>query len=114
MSIRLDIRNAIPKGLDRTASLCLYRVAQEALHNVIAHSQGTQAVVELMAREGDIVLRILDDGIGFDRERVNVGLGLQSMRERVRSVDGSIDILSSPKMGTRIEVRVPIGRSKVE
>jgi two-component system sensor histidine kinase UhpB len=105
VSIRLDI-GTLPDRLKPSTSLCLYRVAQEALHNVIAHGQATTADVEVRADEGRISLRVVDDGIGFDLRSEPVGLGLQSMRERVRSVGGSIDIVSG-SVGTRIEVRVP-------
>jgi signal transduction histidine kinase len=63
--------------------------------------------VELGADSVRILLRIIDDGLGFDVRHVAHGLGLPSMRERVRSVGGSIDITSRPKLGTRVEVRVP-------
>jgi NarL family two-component system sensor histidine kinase LiaS len=64
--------------------------------------------VELSADDGQILLRIIDDGVGFDLSHEVAGLGLASMRQRVQVVGGSIDISSSLKRGTRIEVRVPI------
>jgi len=106
-SINFKVGNA-PSRLQPTVSLCLYRIAQEALHNVAAHSQARTVEVELHADDRQIVLRIIDDGIGFDLKRETAGLGLPSMRERVRSVGGSIDMISSPKTGTRIEARVPL------
>ena len=105
--INLKIGN-VPNQLPSSASLCLYRVAQETLHNVIKHSQAKNVQVELSADDGQILLRIIDDGVGFDLSHEVAGLGLASMRQRVRVVGGSIDISSSLKRGTRIEVRVPI------
>ena len=96
--INLKIGN-VPNQLPSSASLCLYRVAQETLHNVIKHSQAKNVQVELSADDGQILLRIIDDGVGFDLSHEVAGLGLASMRQRVRVVGGSIDISSSLKRG---------------
>lgn len=98
----------LPAGLPYSTMLCLYRVTQEALHNIVTHSQASNIQVELEAGDKGMLLRISDDGVGFDVDDAEVGLGLPSMRERVRSVGGSIEITSSPKSGTRIEVRIPL------
>jgi signal transduction histidine kinase len=107
LSIDLKIGN-LANQLSSSTSLSLYRVAQEALHNVIKHSQAKNVQVELSSDDGQILLRIIDDGLGFDLSHEVAGLGLASMRQRVQAVGGSIDISSSLKRGTRIEVRVPI------
>jgi signal transduction histidine kinase len=106
LSINVTV-GILPKRVNPSVSLCLYRVAQEALHNIISHSQAGNVQVELGADNVQILLRIIDDGLGFDVGRVAPGLGLPSMRERVRSVRGSIDITSKSKLGTRVEVTVP-------
>lgn len=98
----------MPRQLDSSVSLCLYRVLQETFHNVMSHSQAKRVRVELAADHGRVLLRIIDDGVGFEPGRASSGLGLASMRQRVSSVGGSIDITSSPMAGTRIEVRVPL------
>jgi signal transduction histidine kinase len=106
ISIHLTTGN-LPDQLQPSISLSLYRIAQEAMHNIITHSQAMNVQVELGADDSRISLRIIDDGVGFDPNRVAGGLGLESMRQRVQAVGGSIDISSSPNSGTRIEVRVP-------
>ncbi|HEX5271566.1 MAG TPA: PAS domain-containing sensor histidine kinase [Gemmataceae bacterium] len=90
--------------------LCLYRIAQEALRNVVKHSGARQARVELGGSDGEVSLRIADDGAGFahDDGDGRGGLGLVSMRERLRLVGGSITIDSRPAAGTRIMVHVPM------
>jgi signal transduction histidine kinase len=113
LSINLAIDN-LPRQLQPPISLCLYRVAQEAFHNVITHSHAKNVHVELRADGRGILLQINDDGVGFDLRNAKSGLGLASMRERVRSVGGSIDITSSPKAGTRIEVQVPFPEDRSE
>lgn len=111
LSIQVAVSN-LPSRLPPSDSLCLYRVAQEALHNIISHSQAKNVKVDLSADGERILLQIIDDGLGFDVARIGSGLGLPSMRERVRSVGGCIDITSSPKAGTKVEVTVPIEEAR--
>ena len=101
---------AVPRAVPEDTALCLYRIAQEALHNVVKHSGGTAARVELAMEGSELLLVIVDDGVGFDAEtmRVNGSLGLVSMSERARFVHGRLSIESHQGRGTRIDVRVPI------
>jgi PAS domain S-box-containing protein len=92
-------------------SLCVYRVLQEALHNAIKHSGVQRFVVQLSALPGEIALQVSDTGAGFipvDRG-LSRGLGLVSMRERVRMVGGVISIRSMPAGGTTVLARIPLG-----
>lgn len=98
----------IPTQLQPVVSLTLYRVAQEALHNVLKHSHANKVDVELAADDKAVLLRITDDGIGFKPASVTDGVGIASMRERVRSIGGTLDLTSSPGKGTKIEVRVDL------
>jgi signal transduction histidine kinase len=100
----------VPDEIAADTALCLYRVVQEALQNVIKHSGAKHARVELSGSTDAIGLRIADDGAGFDPSQVDGkgSLGLVSMRERLRLVCGDIVIDSKPADGTRIEVRVPL------
>jgi signal transduction histidine kinase len=99
----------VPARVSADVSLCLYRVAQEALHNVVRHSGATQASVRI-ARESDaLTLQIADQGVGFSLVDVDrAGLGLISMQERISFLGGDVAIHSSPGGGTRIRVRVPL------
>ena len=100
----------VPAGLSHEIALCLYRIIQEALHNVVKHSAAASASVRLEAHSGEIVVTVVDDGRGFDPlvESAMNGIGLLSMRERTRQVDGSIVLTSQPGLGTRIQVRLPL------
>jgi PAS domain S-box-containing protein len=102
---RYDVRSTLPPEL----GLCLFRVLQEALHNATKHSGVKQIEVQLHEKLGEIHLIIRDSGTGFDVEAalLGKGLGLTSMRERVRLFNGSIEIQSKPLAGTTIHVRVP-------
>jgi PAS domain S-box-containing protein len=101
---------SVPRTVPEDTALCLYRIAQEALHNVVKHSGGTAARVELTMEGSELRLAIADDGIGFDpqRMRANGSLGLVSMGERARFVHGHLCVESHAGKGTRVEVRVPI------
>jgi PAS domain S-box-containing protein len=101
---------SVPRAVPQDTALCLYRIAQEALHNVVKHSGGTAARVELAMEGGELWLAIADDGVGFDPKtmRADGSLGLVSMDERARFVHGLLSVESEPGKGTRVEVRVPI------
>ena len=111
VSIRQTVGD-LPEPLQPRVSLCLYRVMQEALHNIVVHSRATEAEIILRSEGGRVFLLVVDDGVGFTVGKESPdGLGLASMRERVRSIGGSIDVVSSPMKGTRIEVRVSPGET---
>ena len=101
---------SVPRAIPEDTALCLYRIAQEALHNVVKHSGGTTARVELTMECSELRLTIADDGVGFDPETMhaNGSLGLISMSERARFVHGLLSVKSHTGKGTRVEVRVPI------
>ncbi len=109
IAIQCECRD-VSRWLPPEVALCLYCVTQEALHNVVKHSGANRATVELTASDGELRLSISDDGKGFDHETTQTkqGLGLLSMRERVRLVDGQIEWRSQPGAGTRVDVRVPL------
>jgi signal transduction histidine kinase len=100
-----DFLGQIPKD----AGLCLFRIAQEALRNVVKHSGAAEAKVELTPCGDHIDLCVSDSGAGFDVASVNgEGLGLISMRERLRLIGGHLSIESEVSRGTRIRARVPL------
>ena len=108
IKIELD-HKAIPRSLRPDIALCLYRIAQEALRNVVRHSGAKAARVVLSRHEDRIHLTVSDRGTGFDPESIaQTGLGLISMRERLRLVGGEVSIASQPSQGTRVEARVPL------
>lgn len=87
----------------------LYRVAREALHNVMKHAQASTVVIRLEEDEDEVQLDIVDDGRGFDPNESFTGhLGLQSMRERMKALGGQISITSEAGAGTHVSVRLPL------
>jgi PAS domain S-box-containing protein len=99
----------VPRRLPKDISLCLFRIAQEALHNAVKYSGTNQFSVALSATEEEVQLVVQDAGAGFDVEeaRKNPGLGLVSMQERAHLVHGSLSIESKPGEGTRIFAAAP-------
>ncbi len=102
--------DGVPASIPGDTALCLYRITQEALRNVIKHSGARHARVELSGSPDGVSLRISDDGSGFDPASAagKGGLGLASMRERLHLVGGEIAVDARPSGGARIEVRTPL------
>jgi signal transduction histidine kinase len=98
-------QESIPVAPD--LSLCLYRITQEALHNIAKHSHARRAQIRLELEPGAVCLDISDDGAGFDVAAGGEGLGLVSMRERANFAGGRF-VVESDGTGTRIVVRVPL------
>jgi signal transduction histidine kinase len=98
----------LPARLDWDISLCLFRVAQEALHNVVRHSQAKSCSVHLSLAHHHIVLRITDDGIGFASKQEHPGLGLINMSERLELLGGKLKLGSAPQQGTIVQASVPL------
>ena len=99
----------LPQGVNAAISLCLYRIAQEALHNIARHSGALHAYMHISHEDHDICLQIADSGVGFEPHVTrHAGLGLVSMRERVGVLNGTLVIHSAPGRGTRIAARIPL------
>jgi len=87
----------------------IYRIAREALHNIVKHARATTIDFRLVCRPDNILLTIADDGQGFDPAAAPPGhLGLQSMRERAAQINSRFTLESAPGQGTRIELHVPL------
>ena len=110
--VRIEFKHSdIPAALPKEISLCLFRVLQEALQNAVKHSGAADVSVKVQGTLDGIHLTVSDSGVGFNwRHAVNGrGLGLISMRERLRLVNGELSIQSEPGRGTTILARVPHG-----
>jgi signal transduction histidine kinase len=107
------VADALPARLDGDAELACFRVLQEALTNVARHAHASRVRVELRRTASEIVLRVEDDGVGFDvvgvrrRRAARPSLGLTGMSERMSTIGGSIELTSTPGCGARIVARLP-------
>ena len=98
-------------AISSDAALCVYRITQEALRNVVAHAGATRADVTLVQAGSQARITIADDGRGFDvahRAERDPGLGLVSMSERARVLGGTVSIVSGPNQGTRVQATIPM------
>jgi PAS domain S-box-containing protein len=109
LDLSLEI-GPLPTAIRRNVALCLFRVAQEALNNVIRHSGAGSAEVVLRQMNGGLLLAVRDEGAGFDPAKPRSGrhLGLASMGERVRLANGTLDIESAPGQGTSVVAWLPV------
>ena len=99
----------VPGNLPKDVSLCLFRIAQEALHNAVKYSGVSELKVELYRMADELHLVVTDKGAGFDVQeaRRKGGLGLLSMQERIHLVHGRLNVESAPGLGTRVIATVP-------
>jgi PAS domain S-box-containing protein len=100
----------IPTDMPKDISLPLYRIIQEGLRNISKHACADHISVSLKGTDHEVLLSVQDDGIGFDPAEIKgkPGLGLSSIRERVRLIQGNHSINSQPEKGTQITVRAPL------
>jgi PAS domain S-box-containing protein len=106
----VDFKSDVSSVLPSELGLSLFRVLQEAMHNAVKHSGVRRIEVQLSQDASEVHLIITDQGVGFDVHEAmqRSGLGLVSMRERVRLLNGTIVIESKPMHGTTVYVRVPL------
>ncbi|MGE5617679.1 MAG: sensor histidine kinase [Sphingomonadaceae bacterium] len=102
--LRVEGAGRLPPALERE----LYRIAQEALNNVLKHARARHVTVLLRLGEGSVCLEVKDDGVGFDPEAVwdRGGLGLKGMRERAQRLGGEFRVDSAPGGGCRVSVEL--------
>ena len=100
--------DVLPPHLSSELQLCLYRVAQEALNNVVKHSHSDEAFVELTYAGDKIILMVKDLGVGFEPSTFHEGIGLASMRERLRMFGGELTVDTAHRKGTTIVATVKL------
>ena len=100
----------LPFRISQDVALCLFRIAQEALNNVVKHSHAGAARVALVTSTNAVTLTVSDSGIGFDPsvQKPDTGIGLIGMCERLRLVGGQLLLQSRPNCGTQIIAEVPV------
>jgi len=114
VAVTIDADDKLPRPLPKVENVVL-RIFAEALTNISKHAKAKKVAVTLESREDHVVMKIVDDGKGFDakqplRRNDNSGWGLMLMRERAESVEGTLRIQSAPGAGTSVELRIPRGK----
>lgn len=94
---------------DRKKNLVMYRILQEALTNVVRHSNATKVIINLYRIKNAIILEVFDDGIGLEKEKITSykSLGFIGIRERLKPHNGSLDIQSTLNKETRLSIQIP-------
>lgn len=98
----------LPKPLADEVSLGVFRIVQEALTNVVKHSQATLVQVKLVANRDRLHLQVLDNGQGFDPSKNTTGFGLRGIRERAANLGGDCQLRSAPEAGCQVSVTLPL------
>ena len=112
ISTSVDLRGL--ESIPTSVELAIFRILQEELANVRKHSNAESVKIRSEASQGDLILIVEDDGVGFDPEMLAAEqesgehLGLMAMRERADLLGGELAINSLPGMGTRITIRIPM------
>jgi signal transduction histidine kinase len=110
IDVQFRVRSAGSDAVPAEAASCVYRVAQEALSNIAKHAQAKHVSVRLAVGR-NVRMEIRDDGVGFDGEAPQGGLGLASMKERARAAGGRLSVKAQPGRGVYIQAIVPLGGS---
>jgi len=116
IAIRVDISGEEPE-LDDAMKITIFRIIQEALNNIVKHSQASHVNIHLQYEEKNVRINVRDNGIGFDLDHVKMehshraSLGLVGMEERAALLDGKVSIQSRPGYGTEVEALIPYGKA---
>jgi signal transduction histidine kinase len=111
--VECSYTDVLPEKVEKKVALSFFRVLEEVLGNVAKHSHASSVGVELIGSSRELLLRVSDNGIGFElqKTKVTTGLGFIRMKERLRSIGGELAVWSTPTRGTRIEARAPLRES---
>lgn len=93
--------------ISNSRKMNLYRIIQEASHNILKHAKAKNAIINIVIVDANINLSITDDGIGFSPSLSENGIGLKNMEYRIKTLKGKIEITSKPHLGTSINISIP-------
>jgi two-component system sensor histidine kinase UhpB len=105
--VQLDIHNIVEAEVDEQRKLTLFRIIQEQLNNIMKHAKATEVMIRLSLEGPDIVLTLVDNGVGFDISRHRKGVGITNIISRTELFKGKVEILSKPGDGCVLTVRLP-------
>ncbi len=111
-NITLDADQISGDQLTEDVQVSLYRILQEQMNNILKHSEANKATVQIRFESGSIIMKIQDNGKGFDATQKMKGIGFENMRRRARSFGGNIHYESAPGNGCTLTVVMPAGQSQ--
>lgn len=97
----------LSRRFEETREIMLYRIIQELCNNIVKHADASQVLIQINATANEIFVVVEDNGKGFDQSEEVQGIGLASIRSRVKFLDGDLDIATSPDSGTSVTINVP-------
>ena len=108
--VECSCTDVLPEKIDKEVAFSFFRILEEALGNVAKHSHASNVSVELIGSSRELLLRVSDNGVGFEFQKTKVatGAGFIRLKERLRSIGGGLAVWSTPTRGTRIEARAPL------
>ncbi|HSN09388.1 MAG TPA: PAS domain-containing sensor histidine kinase, partial [Hanamia sp.] len=106
--VKLVYKISEARIFDYKIELTLYRIIQEQMNNISKYAKANTIIIHLREKDNHLGLTILDDGVGFDTTKKGNGIGLRNIQSRVDIYSGSMDLISSPGEGCRLEVKIPL------
>jgi signal transduction histidine kinase len=94
--------------IDENKELMIYRIVQEHLNNITKYAQAQEAIITLKSENGNLVLTIADNGVGFDTSQKSKGIGLKNIKSRVDFYSGNMNVISAPGQGCTLEVCISL------
>lgn len=92
----------------------IYRITQEALHNIYKHAKATKVDISFVTKNNVICLSIKDDGVGFDTNKAKIGIGLKNMKSRINEFKGEFNIISEINAGTTVTIELPLKYHEID
>ncbi len=107
-SLTIDFQSYhLTERLPETMEIMIYRIAQELVNNIVKHAKATEAIVQLMQNDNVLYLTVEDNGIGFDKEKINkTSAGMSNIKSRIDYLNGSFEIDSAINKGTSININI--------
>ncbi|MBM7581513.1 two-component system sensor histidine kinase DegS [Caldicoprobacter guelmensis] len=123
IDVTFEVYDFDKKSVDKVVEVAVFRIIQEALNNIKKHSRATRASIKMYIKDGSLIVRIVDNGIGFDKEkmeeqkRANIhegGFGIYGMKQRAELLKGKLTIQSQEGKGTVVLLQIPIDTNEKE
>ncbi|MES2138286.1 MAG: sensor histidine kinase [Bacteroidota bacterium] len=109
--IKYSLKNDLPAGLPENIQVCIYRVLQELLNNILKYSQATEVAIQILKNKNTLILFVEDNGIAIQKGSLDNGIGLQNIAGRIDTLKGLFTIEPGPVKGTVATIRIPLPHS---
>lgn len=123
IDVALEVYDLDENAVDKVVEVAVFRIVQEALNNIKKHSKATKVHIKMYVKDGFLIARIADNGIGFDKEKVEGqkradihegGFGIYGMKQRAELLKGKLTVQSQEGKGTTVSLQIPINTTEKE